>query len=136
MKKAAEQNNSLEGFELARDLFRCLVSPDAREEIIQDDRLGDVQVRILVEENLPKKVLILRNGMVITDSLGHFGDQLKRFPMYRDFIALVMPVEKRGSAYLRWLESPRHDELSAERIPDPAKRREARAVMKGLAGKD
>ncbi len=118
---------------MARSLYRCLTSSDAKEESIYNDEIGEVIVRVLVEENLPKRVFILRNGMVITDSLVHFGDKLSRFPMYRDFVALVIPKEKKGSAYIRWLESPRHDELSAERLPDPASREKAKLVMKRLA---
>lgn len=46
--------------------------------------LGLCQVRILVGENLPKKVCALRNGMFITDSL----NRLKQFSDFKDFVAV------------------------------------------------
>jgi hypothetical protein len=53
--------------------------------------------------------------MMITDNLKHFGDKFSRFPLYRDFVALVEPLDDQGNALIKKLEGPRHDELSAER---------------------
>ena len=71
--------------------------------------------------------------MVITDSLEFFGEKFARFPMYRDFVALVVPLDKEGRTFIKKLENPKHDGLSAERLPDPQRRDHAKAVMKQLA---
>jgi hypothetical protein len=52
--------------------------------------------------------------------------------MYREFVALVEPLDDIGNALIKQLENPRHDEISAERIPDAEKRRAAAKIMGGL----
>lgn len=132
---AAEADNRVEDFETARDLFNCLISPEAIEKTLDIAGLGKIGVRILIQEDLPKKVGIIRNGMMITDSLKHFGEGFQKFPLYNDFVALVEPLEGHGSALIKTLESPRHDELSADYIPDSAKAAAARAAMVALGKK-
>lgn len=135
MLQAARSSDVEQDFVLARHLYECLVSTEAREDIIDLPDLGRVQVRVLVRDGLPKRVFVTRNGMVITDSLEHFGDKFSRFPMYKDFVALVTPVEDKGSALIKQLEDPKHRELSAERLPDARSRERVRLVMKRLAGR-
>lgn len=122
-------------FRTSYALYRCLASSEATEDIHTIQSLGKVQIRVLVEEGLSKKIVIVRNGMVITDSLEHFGDKLSRFPMYRDFVAVVTPLEQEGSAFIKKLEDPRHRELSAEGLHDEKSRAHAKHVMKQLAQK-
>jgi hypothetical protein len=52
---------------------------------------------ILVHENLPKRVAVLRNGMFITDQMSH----LKRFGEYKEFVAVVECLSKKGNELLR-----------------------------------
>lgn len=131
--KAAENSNLKEDFDFSKNLFECLTSNEATETMLNIDGLGKVSVRILVREGLQKRLYIIRNGMAITDSLKNFGDKFVSFPMYKEFVALVEPLEDHGSALVKRLENPRHDELSAERITDPAKRDAANHVMKKFA---
>jgi len=133
MLQTAEKAEMSQDFLLARDLHECLTSADAKEESLELPELGRVRVRVLVREGLPKKIFIARNGMVIADSLEHFGDKFVRFPMYKDFVALVMPAEAKGSAFIKKLEDPKHRELSSERLPDVRSRERAKGVMKMLA---
>lgn len=130
---AAEEDNRSEDFEFARHLFKCLTSPDAIEKTVSVRGLGEISIRVLIGEELPKRVGIIRNGMMITDSLKHFGERFDRFPLYKDFVSLVEPLESEGSALIKKLESPRHDELSAGFIPDPNKAAAASVAMKALA---
>jgi len=130
---AADADDHDDEFALARQHYQCVISPDAREDTVKIKGLGDVRIRVHVADDLPKKVCIIRNGMVITDSLENFGDRFSRFAMHRDFVAVVVPVTKEGSAFIKRLENPRHDGLSAERLPDVAAVNEARRVMKALA---
>ena len=119
--------------EFARQLHRCITS-DAAEEITLDiGGLGKMRVRILTEEGMPKRVGFIRNGMLITDNLQHFGDKFARFSGSKDFIAVVEPVDKVESSFLKRLENPAHDSFSSERINDEMKRNSASRCMKQLA---
>ena len=44
--------------------------------------------------------------MMITDSLEFFGDKFARFQMHRDFVALVVPLDAEGRAFIKKLENP------------------------------
>lgn len=129
---AAEADDHGQEFALARQLYQCLVSTEAKEQVLTVAGLGKVLIRVLVAEGLPKKVCIVRNGMVITDSLENFGDRFSRFALHRDFVAVVVPLEKEGGALIKTLENPRHDGLSAERLPDESARARAKSIMKRL----
>jgi hypothetical protein len=130
LRAVAKENDQEQEFELSANLYRCLVSNEATETIVDLPGLGKMQIRVLVADGLPKKICILRNGMVITDNLEKFGHKFIRFPMYRDFVAVVMPAEKKGEAFIRKLEDPRHTHLSDELLPDQADRDDARRVMR------
>lgn len=133
IRKNAEMEGRLEDLEFAAAMYRCLVSGEAIERELQTPELGRTTVRVMMEDGLPKRVLLLRNGMWITDSLQHFGEKFQRFPMYRDFVAVVECHDVRGNALLKQLESPRHDSLSAERVPDAANREKSGRIMRTLA---
>jgi hypothetical protein len=133
VERAANDDDQLEDLQFARDLFRCLTSSETIEKRVVIRELGEISVRVLVREGLPKRLAIVRNGMMITDNLKHFGDKFSRFPLYRDFIALVEPLDDQGSALIKKLENPRHDEVSAERVPDPTKKAAAKRAMTRLA---
>ncbi len=133
--RAADLSSQLEEFEFARNLYDCLMSVDASSETFEIAGLGKVSLRILLRDGLPKRVCIIRNGMAITDNLAHFGDKLARYPMYKEFVALVEPTDDQGSALLKRLENPRHDSLSADRLSDARKRADATRAMKTLASR-
>jgi hypothetical protein len=133
IERAANDDDQIEELQFARDLYKCLTSAETIEKQIEIPELGGVSIRVLIKEGLPKRVAIVRNGMMITDSLKHFGDKFNRFPLYRDFVALVEPLDDQGSALIKKLENPRHDEVSAERIPDPGKKSAAKRAMTRLA---
>ncbi len=135
LKDAAKANDRETAYELSQQLFKCLTSADAVEKDLTVPNLGTVRIRVLTADKLPKKVCIIRNGMVITDSLEFFGEKFARFPMYRDFVALVVPLDNEGRAFIKKLENPKHDGLSAERLPDQQRREHAKSVMKKFAAK-
>lgn len=132
--EAAEASNQIEDLEYAKMLYQCLTSEEAKEKTLYIPDIGDFRFRILVREGLPKRLSIVRNGMVITDSLEHFGDKFRSFRMYRDFVAIVEPSDKDGREFIRKLENPAHNGLSAERVHDEEKRRKTIKAMKDLAG--
>lgn len=133
IRSAAASTGKLEDFEFSENLYDCLTSEEAKAKIIQIKDLGDISIRLLVRDDLPKRLSIIRNGMLITDSLENFGDKFKSFPMYRDFVAIIEPLEDYGSGLIKRLENPRHDGLSAERLSDESKRANATRTMKALA---
>lgn len=116
----------------AQQLYRCMVSDISEEKIIDIPNLGRMRVRLLIEEGMPRRIGLIRNGMLITDNLRHFGHPLARFPGSRDFIVLVEPKDADTSAFLKKLENPSHDGFSAERITDSGKRAAAARAMKQL----
>lgn len=132
---AAERAGHKADLDFAKQLFRCIASDAAEENILEIDGIGKIRVRILVDENMPKRVGIVRNGMLIADNLRHFGDKLARFTGSRDFIAVVEPYGKGESGFLKRLENPAHDGFSSERISDEAKRNQANSAMRKLAKK-
>ena len=133
VRRAAQNTGHLADLEFAGQLYRCLVSENAEERVLNlDSGLGRVRVRILVAEGMPRRVGFIRNGMLITDNLRHFGQPLARFPGSRDFVALVEPDDTDAGVLLKQLENPAHDGFSAERIPDPARRSTATVAMSKL----
>lgn len=129
---ASEADGQKSQLDFSHDLFRCLTSPDAME-IEQDVQgLGRMRFRILVEDGLPKRVGIVRNGMLITSELQQFGDKLQRFVGTREFVAFVEPLADAASKLMKSIENPRHDSFSANRLSDPVKRQAADDAMKQL----
>lgn len=132
---AAERSGHSNDLDFAKQLYRCMVSDLSKEEILVIPGLGNMRVRVLAEEGMPRRVGFVRNGMLITDNLRHFGQPLARFSGSRDFVVLVEPDDPGTSAFLKKLENPSHDGFSAERITDPGKRAEATRAMKALGKK-
>lgn len=116
----------------ARDLYRCLTSDLAVEELVEVANLGKVRVRILADKGLPRRVGFIRNGMFITDNLGYFAHKFAKFPSARDFVCLVEPVDDNAGRMMKSLENPQHKDFSADRIPDPTKRQIATKAMQAL----
>lgn len=133
IKAAADASGRFDDLAFSASLHRCLRSKEAVADQLQVPGLGDVSLRVLVEEGLPKKVGIVRNGMLITTSLEHFGEKLIRFTG-RDFVAIVEPSDE-ASKILKLLENPKHDGFSANRLDDSAKRASAEIAMRLLGKK-
>lgn len=131
----AERAGHKADIDFAKNLFRCIASELSEEKVLEIDGLGKIKVRILVEEGMPKRIGIVRNGMLIADNLRHFGDKFARFTGSRDFIAVVEPFGQTESSFLKRLENPAHDGFSSERITNEAKRSQANLAMRQLAKK-
>lgn len=136
IKDAAEESGHLSELEFARQLYRCLVSEAATEEVIDIPDLGKLNVRILTEVDMPRRVGFVRNGMLITDNLRNFGHAFSssRFSG-TDFIALIQPWDESSGKLLKKLENPAHNAFSAERISTPESRRSAERAMRSLGKK-
>ncbi|WP_417691608.1 hypothetical protein [Roseibium sp.] len=129
---AGEEASHGDDIRLAQQLYRCRKSEDAVTKRFRVDDLGEFTAKILVKEGMPKRVVIVRNGMLIAQSLEHFGDKFARFSGARDFIMLVEPADNEASKVLKSLENPQHNSFSAGRLDDPAKQKRVTRAMKRL----
>ena len=130
--RAVLDGESDQGFNCSYDFYRCYVAPKAKINVFEVSELGRVQVKVLVEDRLPKKICIIRNGMVITDNLSAFNEPFSRFPMYKDFVAVVTFLDVCGSSFIKKLEDPKHKELSSDGLLNQEERDNAKRVMKKL----
>jgi hypothetical protein len=84
-----------------------------------------MRLHLLVEVGMPKRIGILRNDMYIADNLQHFRNgKFSRFPLQKDFVAVLEPVDPAATKVMRDLENPAHDDLSPERIDDLKQRKQ------------
>ena len=90
--------------------------------------LGTCELRILVGENLPKRVAVLRNGMLITERL----PGLKRFSDFKEFAAVLECTAEKGLSLLRAMEPPRHDAFEPDRL-SPDRRAAGATALRELA---
>lgn len=132
IEKAAEDASHGDDIRLARQLYQCRNSEESITRNFLVDDLGEFRAKILVAEAMPKRVAIVRNGMLIAQSLEHFGDKFARFPGARDFIMLVEPADDEASKVLKSLENPQHNAFSAGRLDDPSKQKKVTRAMKQL----
>lgn len=130
--RTAEENLSHEDFENSRNLYRCLASSSTKTFETNIKTLGGVQLHLALRDHLPKRVFLVRNGMLITDNLQYFGDKLTRFPMFKDFIALLEPTDDNASELIKRLEDPKHKDLSADRLFDAQERKKVKVAMREL----
>lgn len=130
--EVVRKREQFEAFAFSKSLYQALVDPGAIDDAFQIHGLGQIKMRTLVRDQLPKRAMIVRNGLAITDSLEKFGDRLARFPGYKDFVTFVEPVDPEGRALVRDLENPQHNELSPERIADESRRALADSALREL----
>jgi hypothetical protein len=120
-------------FEAAKTLHTCLIDEKAIIRDLDDPVLGKVQLRVLLRDGLGYTIGIIRNGMYITDNFAHFNEPFKRFPLHREFAIVVEPMGQVAGEWFKRLEGPKHDDLSAERISDPALRDKGQRAFEALA---
>lgn len=130
VRDAAENTGTSEDLDFSAAMLAALKSPDSEKRVESFDNIGTFRVTLLQKDGFPRRMGILRNGMYIADNLRHFGHPMARFPMSRDFVAVLEPDDRETSGRVRDIESPRHDEISAERLDDLAKRKKLKGAMK------
>ena len=94
----------------------------------ENQHLGECELRLIVRSGLPKRVAVLRNGMLITEEF----PGLRRFSDFKDFVALLECKSQKGLALLRAMEPPRHDAFEPDRLP-PDKRTQGRTALRELS---
>lgn len=129
LKEVAAVRGTEDDLKFSHNLYRCLTSAESVRYEHTVKNLGKVKLSILTEDGMEKQVGLIRNGMFITSRFRHFKEKLARFPLQKDFIAVIEPMDHDASANIRSLENPRHDELSPERIEDPFIRETLRGAV-------
>lgn len=125
----------IEQFKTAKKLYKCLIDNTSEIKFIDIKDMGQIKVHLLLGEKIGYTVGIVRNGMYITNNLSNFGESFKRFPLYREFVALIEPNDKQSGEWFKRVENPSHDSLSAERITDENKRKTGNKIFTELAKK-
>lgn len=124
-----DQADEPEKFENVESYLRALEGgTEVQIEKSEHYHLGECELRILIGENLPRKVAVLRNGMLITENL----PGLIRFGDFKEFAAVLECPTEKGLAMLRAMEPPRHDAFEPDRLP-PDRRAHGRTALRELA---
>lgn len=126
---AAATEDAEDRLGLAGCMARCLFDEGAQEESSQLTHLGHCRVRLLVEPGLPKRVGVLRNGMLVTHRL----KRLVQFPGLSDFVAIVDCLDSNGNEFLRAIENPEHNDFEPPRLRDPKDVKRAQDELGRLA---
>jgi hypothetical protein len=104
-------------------------SDDVIVEQTENLHLGNCELRILLGEDLPKRVAVLRNGMLITEDL----EGLRKFGDFKEFVAVLECKSTKGNELLRAMEPPRHDDFEPDRLPTEKDKRRGRLALKELS---
>jgi hypothetical protein len=125
----SDQPGEPERFENISNYLRALENDtEVHVETSENYYLGTCELRILVGENLPRRVAMLRNGMLITETL----PGLIRFGDFKEFVAVLECPTEKGNELLRAMEPPRHDAFEPDRLP-PDRRQNGRTALRELA---
>ncbi|MDE0537752.1 MAG: hypothetical protein OXH94_03390 [Rhodospirillales bacterium] len=101
--------------EEAKFFYRCITDDDAIDEETQLVHLGRSSVKMIVEEDAPRKIAIIRKNMLITDQLSTYW---RRMPArLKDFGGVFECLDNDGEKLLRSMEPPAHDDLSTGNMP-------------------
>ncbi len=131
--KAVAQLNLTTAFDATQKLYACLKDETTRSQELNIQHLGPVRLQMLLRDGLGYTIGIVRNGMYITDNFAHFDEPFKRFPLHREFSLIIEPIGEQSGEWFKRLEGPKHDDLSAERISDPALRLTGQKAFEKLA---
>lgn len=121
------EKEDIERFNNRYNYLKALKSSIA--ESSQTNILGACELKILLGDDLPKKVCVLRNGMFISESV--VG--LKSFSDFKEFSAVFTCNSQMGNGLLRAMEPPRHDDFEPELLQDKAEKVKGKKALKDIA---
>lgn len=111
-----------------RFYIRCLAE---NEEVISDEtqviHLGRTSVKLILSEDAPRKIALIRNNMLITDAIPGFWRKVPG--KYRDFAGIVEVINEPGSQFIRLMEPPSHNHLSIDWLPTPQERKKGEVAL-------
>ena len=106
----------------AYNYYQTLISPEAHVITENYEGLGDVELHILIQNGLHRRVLMSRmNGMKVFDQ--------KNFPSAIQFAGICILKDVPINSYFREMENPQHDAWQPERHKKPT---EAKRFRQGL----
>lgn len=139
LSEIAALSDETSNLERAKRLMQCIRSDGATRHKITVAGLGDFTLHLLIAENMPREIHILRNGIYICDNFGKFGLPMRAYRGTKEYMAVLEPARtdagKKPSQLLKRLENPAHDAFEPERIVDPAAQKAARQQIKSLMNK-
>jgi uncharacterized membrane protein YgcG len=124
-----DEKEEPETFTNSGHFLRALSSTESAVEETENAGLGHCRLHILVGEGLPKRVAVLRDGMLITSEM----QRLRSFGEFKEFAAVLECVNEKGNAVLRAMEPPAHNDFEAARLSTPKQQRMARVALRELA---
>jgi hypothetical protein len=132
IRAAMKREKSEDNLNDALAYLKCLdESEQVKQETSQMNHLGRTSFRFRLYESAPRKVAMIRNNMLITDSIPGFW---KRVPTrLSDFVGLVEVLDESGSQLIRSMEPPLHNELSKDWLATAEDRRKGGAALDKLA---
>ena len=128
---ALDDEDEKSRFLSARNFFSALDDSNPNLMPVEESQLlhlGRTAVRVVVQEGLPSEYAVIRGGMLITTSL----PQLKQFPNYKDFVAVVECLDLEGEKLLRRMEPSRHDDFEPDQFESEKDKKLGRAALKLL----
>lgn len=106
----------------AYNYYQTLISPEAHVMTENYEGLGDVELHILIQNGLHRRVLMSRmNGMKVFDQ--------KNFPSAIQFAGICILKDVAINSYFREMENPRHDAWEPERHKRPAEAKRLKQVL-------
>jgi hypothetical protein len=128
----SSQKNEPDQFSNAKNYLQCLSSSEGViTEQTQSQLLGLCQLKIMIQEGLPKRVAFLRNGMFISDSLNLPG--IKNFADFKEFVAVFECKNPKGIELLRAMEPPRHDDFEPDRLATKDEQQKGKRALRDMA---
>lgn len=128
---AMKKNKAADKLDDARFYISCLIEDDSViKEETQVVHLGRTSLRMILQENSPRKIALIRNNMLITDIIPGFW---KKVPgKYRDFVGIVEVLDVKGSQFIRLMEPPSHNHLSVDFLPTIDDRNKGQIALETL----
>jgi hypothetical protein len=132
VRSAIRSEKKEEKLDDAMSYLGCLKdSEDVIKEESQLMPLGRTSIRLRVYDKAPRKIALIRNDMLITESIPGFW---KRVPTkLGDFVGVVEVLDPEGSKLIRSMEPPAHNDLSKDWLPTPEEQRKGGVALDRLA---
>lgn len=129
---AMKKVNGADKFQDTAFYMRCLSNDTS---IIHEEtqliHLGRTGIDMMIAEDAPRKIALIRNNMLITDSLPGFWQRIPA--RFKDFVGIVEVRNEDGSQLIRSMEPPRHDSLSSDFLPTDDERKKAKLALDKLS---
>jgi len=132
LKTSLEDEEEIEALVNSNFFYQAIVGTDESScfsESRQVREMGEIEVRLMVQEGLPQELCLIRKNMLILTQF----PTIKRFPNYKDFVAVIECKSAKGERLIRSIEPSRHDSLEFDQLEREEDRAAARSAIKKMA---